>query len=148
MCGFDSRAWDVGYKDKDKQREYQRKWMAARRFEFFKDKCCVVCGSTDSLELDHIDPREKVHHRIWSWSAERRDAEIAKCQVLCRQCHIAKSIEQLPITHGYVPYQHGSKSMYDRHNCRCAACRAGNARRMREWRARAKPRQGAAALAA
>lgn len=79
------------YKDKAKQLEYQRKWMAARRAEYFDGKSCVTCGSTESLELDHIDPTTKVHHAIWSWRAERREAELAKCQPLCRDCHISKS---------------------------------------------------------
>lgn len=83
----------MGYKDPDKQREYQRQWKAARRAEFFKDKVCVRCGSTKNLELDHIDRSTKVSHNIWSWSKKRREAEIEKCQVLCRDCHKAKSLK-------------------------------------------------------
>ena len=30
-------------------------------------------------------------HSIWSWSSLRRNAELAKCQVLCRPCHDKKS---------------------------------------------------------
>ena len=82
------------YKDKAKQLEYQRKWMAARRAEYFDGKSCVTCGSTESLELDHIDPATKVSHRIWSWSTERREAELAKCQPLCRDCHESKSVRE------------------------------------------------------
>jgi hypothetical protein len=43
------------------------------------------------LELDHKDHRQKVSHTIWSWSMERRDAELAKCQVLCHDCHLDKT---------------------------------------------------------
>jgi hypothetical protein len=53
-----------------------------------------VCGSRDHLEIDHRDPGEKLSHRIWSWSPARRDAELAKCQVLCRKHHHAKSGEE------------------------------------------------------
>lgn len=79
------------YKDPDKQREFQRRWMRQRREAFFADKWCVHCGSTARLELDHIFRGGKSDHRIWSWSEARRSAEIAKCQVLCYHCHKAKT---------------------------------------------------------
>lgn len=79
------------YKDPEQQREYQRNWMAARRNAFFHDKCCVQCGSTENLELDHIDRNEKEDHNVWSWSEERRQKELAKCQVLCYDCHLEKT---------------------------------------------------------
>lgn len=75
----------------DKKREYQREWVAKRRRDWFKDKTCVRCGSTESLELDHIDPADKVCHRIWSWSKSRVAVETAKCQVLCNPCHQIKT---------------------------------------------------------
>lgn len=79
------------YKDRETQRAYQREWRAQRRAEYFKDKCCVLCYSTDRLELDHIDPEHKISHRIWSWSSQRREEELLKCRVLCFQCHLIKS---------------------------------------------------------
>ncbi len=79
------------YKDKAKRKEYARLWMAQRRLEFFVDKCCVICGSIEDLELDHKDPTQKVTHRIWSWSLKRRETELAKCQVLCKIHHIQKT---------------------------------------------------------
>lgn len=82
----------MGYKDKDAQREYQREWVAARRAEFFKGKKCKVCGSTKNLELDHRDPKQKVSHRIFSWSWDRIHAEAAKCDILCKTHHDEKTI--------------------------------------------------------
>lgn len=79
------------YKDKDQQREYQRLWMQRRRDSFFSGKICESCGSVKDLQLDHRDPRKKVSHRIWSWSADRREAEVDKCQVLCTTCHKLKT---------------------------------------------------------
>jgi 5-methylcytosine-specific restriction endonuclease McrA len=76
-------------------RAYQAAWMAKRRAGFFADKSCAACGSRERLELDHVDPSKKTSHSIWSWSPERREAEIAKCQVLCRPCHQLKSIDDL-----------------------------------------------------
>ena len=93
------------YLDPDKNREYQRNWVAARRAAFFSDKHCKHCGSKENLELDHIDPALKDTHRIWSWSASRRDREIAKCQVLCKACHLSKTVASRPIathcSHGH-----------------------------------------------
>lgn len=81
------------------KREYQRKWIAKRRSDFFSDKVCVKCGSSECLQLDHIDPKTKVSNSIWSWSKERREAEIKKCQVLCENCHKTKSIENGDYSH-------------------------------------------------
>ena len=77
--------------DKKIWNKYQREWVAKRRADFFKDKKCVQCGSTERLELDHIDRETKESHSIWSWSEVRRLAEIAKCQVLCHECHRLKT---------------------------------------------------------
>lgn len=79
------------YKNIEKKREYQRNWVAQRRDEYFQDKSCVRCGNHNELELDHIDPNTKVSHSIWSWSKERREKELAKCQVLCHTCHKEKT---------------------------------------------------------
>lgn len=76
---------------REAQREYQRNWKAKRRAEWFKDKQCAKCGSTADLELDHIEPTRKVSHNIWSWSEERMLTELAKCQVLCVNCHKRKT---------------------------------------------------------
>jgi 5-methylcytosine-specific restriction endonuclease McrA len=73
------------------KRAYQRKWIAARRAAFFQDKRCVQCGANENLELDHINESSKVSHKIWSWTSARREAELAKCQPLCKDCHQKKS---------------------------------------------------------
>jgi hypothetical protein len=44
--------------------------------------------------------------------------ELAKCQLLCVECHRAKTIREL----GQKPAEHGSTTMY-RRGCRCSACR-------------------------
>jgi hypothetical protein len=104
------------FKNKAQQIEYQRQWMAKRRASYFADKTCVICNSTINLELDHIDPNLKISHRIWSWSNDRRLAEIAKCQVLCEVHHKVKTLEQTRTkTHGV--------SMYRSQKCRCDICR-------------------------
>jgi 5-methylcytosine-specific restriction endonuclease McrA len=106
-------------------REYKRLWAAARRADYMAGKSCVVCGTTESLEVDHIDPAEKVSHRIWTWAIPRRDAELAKCQILCTEHHLEKTIAQRPIP------EHGTVSRYTskKHKCRCEPCRSANRER-------------------
>ena len=82
------------YSSKQKKAKYQREWIAKRRKSFFKDKHCVKCGSTQNLELDHIDPSRKITHKIWSWSKDKRQKELDKCQVLCSICHTKKSVKE------------------------------------------------------
>lgn len=79
------------YKDKEQQRAYQREWCQRRRAEHLAGESCVKCGSTDRLEIDHIEEHRKVSHRIWSWTDKRRQQELDKCQVLCHDCHQEKT---------------------------------------------------------
>jgi 5-methylcytosine-specific restriction endonuclease McrA len=106
-------------------REYQRVWVKRRRMEWIEaNGPCVKCGSTVDLEMDHIDPATKEHHAIWSWAKERREAELAKCQVLCGRCHEDK--HSAP---------HGTATMYDK-GCKCDLCRAANTEKVRKYRQR------------
>ena len=75
------------YKTKGLQREYCRKWMAARRATWFVGKSCKVCGSGEKLEIHHRDPSQKISHVVWSWKKERMEIELAKCDVLCHFHH-------------------------------------------------------------
>jgi hypothetical protein len=115
----------MAYATREIQREYQRQWCAKKRADYMAGKSCVVCGSTTNLEVDHIDPQQKVTHRIWSWSAERRAAELAKCQILCTVHHKEKTRAQRPVP------EHGTVSRYSSkaHKCRCDLCRKANAER-------------------
>ncbi len=112
------------YKDKIKQLEYQRKWMAKRRQDWLDSNGPCKCGSWDNLEVDHIDPNLKIDHKVWSWTEEKRNAELAKCQVLCYICHLAKTIESRRV----VP-EHGTLARYksDYAQCRCIECKKANA---------------------
>lgn len=105
--------------------------MLKRRQEYFKDKSCKVCGSIDKLELDHIDPELKIDHKIWSWSNKRRSEELAKCQVLCEEHHMEKTVKQFS-----KPITHGTSSGYNSKNykCRCELCTKAHAEYMYEWR--------------
>lgn len=82
----------MGYKDPNKQRQYQLAWMHRRRDDWIQANGPCSCGTWDNLEVDHIDASTKTMDPagIWSRRQEVRDAELAKCQVLCADCHKAK----------------------------------------------------------
>jgi 5-methylcytosine-specific restriction endonuclease McrA len=110
------------------RRAYQRAWTAANRAEFFNDKTCACCGSKESLELDHIDPDDRVSNNIWSWSRERRTEELKKCQVLCHTCHVDKTQDQRK-----REMSHGTRNRYAQ-GCKCEACKRANTERSRMLR--------------
>ena len=85
------------FADKQRLRDYQRVWCRVRRLEWLAGKSCVECGSTKNLEVDHIEPGQKVSHRIWTWSPKRRAEELAKCQTLCHDCHLAKTLAETEV---------------------------------------------------
>lgn len=81
---------------RDYLRTYQKTWISQRRREWLEaNGPCCKCGSSDRLEVDHIDPSQKqINPRaLWSLSPQnpRRIAELAKCQVLCHECHKEKT---------------------------------------------------------
>jgi hypothetical protein len=85
------------------RREYKKLWDSKRaqkhsaliqRWKVFKG--CAVCGYKKhfaSLCLDHLDPAQKDRNARnnrainMSWGKDRIKAELAKCQVLCANCH-------------------------------------------------------------
>lgn len=128
----------MGYTGEAK-REYQRKWVAKRRQDWIDSQggCCAMCGSTDRLEVDHIDRSTKKYNPagIWSRSAVVREAELAKCQVLCYEHHLEKSIAEGPEWKGVA--EHGTHSMYTQ-GCRCEECKLGHRELAREYRSAGK----------
>lgn len=115
----------MSFKDKDKQREYQRNWIAARRVEYIKLRggVCCKCSSAVDLEFHHRDRMTKLDHKIWSWSISRLEAELMKCDLLCRECHFKETTKE----RNYYMSKHGSLNSYKSYGCRCEDCRAANA---------------------
>jgi 5-methylcytosine-specific restriction endonuclease McrA len=107
-------------KRKEYMKRYQRDWMRDRRTAWVMENGpCKHCGSWEQLEIDHIIPALKEMNigSIWSRTKEIRDKELAKCQILCKSCHLKKTLsEREPPTHGTV-------NMYDDHACRCEDCK-------------------------
>ena len=107
------------------QNEYNRKWLAARRAAWFKDKACIKCGSKESLENHHRDRATKVASAVWSWSQARRNAELEKCDVMCKRCHREITSEQniQDFSTPLIEKKHGTDNTYNRHHCRCELCK-------------------------
>lgn len=112
--------YDGSMDRKEYMREYQRRWIAARRGEYLDGKFCVVCGSTDRLEIDHVNPDEKSVPvaQLWSLAVEnpKRVEELAKCQILCYTHHKEKTIRE-----ANARAKHG-RTLYGK-GCRCEVCR-------------------------
>lgn len=119
-------------------KEYMRKRYAERRkaaIEKLGGKC-VICGSIDDLEFDHIDPDTKtftIAHRP-SKNEKHFWEEIEKCQLLCKTCHIEKSIKD----NGKQKAKgtHGTLSSY--RYCRCSICKKAKAEHHKQYMAKRK----------
>jgi hypothetical protein len=91
---------------------------------------CAKCGSDDKLEFDHVNSSVR-NGRIgpmFGYSWDKSKAELALCQLLCFECHIAKTTLEM----GKSPASHGRVTMCQK-GCRCPDCRraqsAENAKR-------------------
>ena len=95
---------------------------------------CAKCGSVWNLEFDHIDKKTKTYSisKIWSYSIQKVLAEIAKCQLLCEECHKKKN----ETYNGKA--RHGTISMHRHHKCRCRPCMDAYNEARKRWR---KPKQ-------
>jgi 5-methylcytosine-specific restriction endonuclease McrA len=129
VTGGTVRAWDFGLLAylKRPARFPLGDFMSAERRKWVKaNGPCKFCGATKDLQVDHIDRTQKETHAIWSWSKERRDVELAKCQVLCGPCNRKKYMDEMGYpTHGASGYRRG---------CRCEICREGQKLKMRVYR--------------
>jgi len=106
---------------------------------------CVVCGSTEDLEIDHIDESQKEFSVSTYWGTSDKESlqrEIDKCQLLCYTHHLEKSIEyRRKIA---PPYKHGTMYSCYKRKCVCEICEAAkkvfgerkNAKRSKNKRAK------------
>ena len=111
------------YKDKDREREYQKKYrpiyyqknkeneksrirkrqaeIIAWFVEYKKTKYCVSCNEKDwrCLDFHHTDPSKKSQHisrlvHFHHASIKKILEEIEKCIVLCANCHRKRTVER------------------------------------------------------
>lgn len=87
---------------------------------------CVVCGTTQNLEVDHIDPKLKTAEfkSMTTYSIRRKQKELNNAQLLCNRHHREKtlSMKDVPQNHSNNNGKHGSGYMYIQKGCRCALC--------------------------
>jgi hypothetical protein len=93
---------------------------------------CVICGSTEGLEMDHIDRSTKLFTISIGWSRKPEEfwAEVAKCQLLCRVHHAEKTARERSVDHG--------QGKTGKKNCLCELCRPLKNAYARERKARLK----------
>ena len=115
-------------------KEYMKQRRVKRRNQMIEKLGgkCVRCSSTERLEFNHRDPREKQFDilKIWDSSWEKIYAELDKCELLCHDCHLDHTAESW--ANGiHVPWNkvidrqffHGTARMYHEKACRCKNCK-------------------------
>jgi hypothetical protein len=93
---------DLYQRTKGKYRERRKQNMLKNReyvFEILKQSSCVDCGESDPivLDFDHRDPSTKyrsVCDCVRDCALKRVKEEIAKCDVVCANCHRRRTAKQ------------------------------------------------------
>lgn len=88
------------YRNKEQRRKYYREYMKTQRKEYRSrlrqiklDAGCADCGfnsHAEALDFDHRDPAKKnfnIGKKAYDRAWETVLAEIAKCDVVCANCH-------------------------------------------------------------
>ena len=114
------------------KRYHQRRKMA---LDYLGNKC-IICGTQEQLELDHIDPSTKSVEmgKLWGIAIDRYWNEVKKCQILCRPCHINKTLDNGD--NGKYHKRCGTYYSY-RKGCRCLKCKEAEKQQRKKWN---KPR--------
>lgn len=119
-------------RDKAQYNRYMKKYMLKRYHErraqafLLLGSKCTFCGATVQLEIDHIDASQKSFpiSKLRSVSKKRYLAELEKCQLLCKDCHVDKSIKERGLQRNKGV--HGHLMNYKRYGCRCDDCTEAN----------------------
>lgn len=89
---------------------------------------CQTCNSTERLEFDHRDRLTKNfvlsgRHLDKSWTTIL--LELAKCDLLCHDCHLKRTVQQISVGHG--------EGASGKKNCSCTPCKTRKAEYMTEY---------------
>lgn len=118
--------------------EYMREYMKRRYHERKAESIaklggkCVVCGTTENLEFDHIDRTKKTMdiNTLWSVNLMRYLEELKLIQLLCATHHQEKTSAEQSVPHG------GGVS--GKRNCKCEPCRLRKNEYQRNWKQKQK----------
>lgn len=119
-------------KSKEDHNEYMRQYLRNRYIERMNlavqrlGNACAVCGRTDDLEIDHIDPLTKKFdpsHKT-QYALDKWLEEVDKCQLLCREHHEIKTAKE---NSAKTPWNKGKGKHPSHHNayilkCSCDEC--------------------------
>lgn len=115
--------------------EYMKNRRMRRRQDLLdlRNNKCEKCGSSESLEFNHIDRSLKLFTLSGSGLDKNWDKileELKKCELLCKEHHREytrkqyKEKEILIWNQGkYGEYIHGTMRRYHEENCRCDLCK-------------------------
>jgi len=120
--------------------EYMREYMKRRYWKLKAEAHerlggkCVKCGSTENLEIDHVDRSTKTVTvtRFCSMSRAKFLAELEKCQLLCEEHHQEKTSGEMSVDHG--------GGLSGKRNCPCDLCKARRSAYMHDRYVRLKGR--------
>lgn len=117
-----------------KMNDYMKARYERRRLEWINKLGgrCVVCGTTDQLNFDHIIASTKEYDlaKILSGGSNAKvAAEMAKCQLLCHKDHVKKSLEFKDVK----VVEHGG-GVSGKKNCLCDLCKPVKNAYARKWK--------------
>lgn len=106
-------------------KNYIKEWKKNRKnqlIELLGGKC-ILCGSTENLEFDHINPKKKTFKIMLNitYPIDRLKKELKNCQLLCHDCHRQKTLEKQEYG---KESEHGTIWRYKKYKCRCDKCKA------------------------
>ena len=124
----------------DYMREYMANRYHSKRQEII-DRLggkCARCGSMGPLHLDHIDKKKKKNRAADLHSVNDKDfeREVKNLQLLCTDCHKAKTNEAWDYGSNVPKAHHGYWSY--RKGCRCDKCVKDYKKKQKEWRTKKK----------
>lgn len=125
-------------KTREERNEYMREYMKRRYHQLRAEAVeilggkCAVCGTTEALEIDHVNRSDKRIDlgKITSVSRARFMEELKVCQLLCEEHHQRKTSRESSVPHG------GGKT--GKRNCLCELCRPLKNAYARDWKQRNK----------
>ena len=116
---------------------YHREYYYVRRARIIEylGGVCAECGTTENLEIDHVSREDKAFSisKNLTLSNPAVQEELSKCQLLCEEHHLAKTVKE---NEGFT---HGTLYGWMKKKCECDPCYTAK----REWHDRRNERRRA-----